>query len=138
MKVQKDYIPQTEKQQQINSCGFYAEPITDALREKYELKEDQGLVITYVDSSVSNKYRNSFDNEAIMLKEGDVLCLINGEEIKKPEDLKKAMNEHTEVLLEIKRKDTTREITIRGKFLFREKYQTKIGEGCYVSRKFHS
>ena len=48
MQVQKDYIPQTEeeqlkkeKQQQINSCGFYAEPITDALCKKYELKGDQ-------------------------------------------------------------------------------------------------
>ncbi len=62
------------KQEQASILGFYAEPITPELREKYKILTDtQGLIITYVLPG-----HNRYDAE---LKEGDILLDINGRTI---------------------------------------------------------
>lgn len=77
------------------------ETLTDSLRRKYRISSDsEGLVITELE-------RNSkavFDGE---VHEGDLLIEVNGQEVKAPEDIKKAVGDESSIVLMLEREGST-------------------------------
>ena len=77
------------------------EKLTDSLRRKYRIDSNSdGLVITELE-------RNSkavFDGE---VHEGDLLIEVNGQEVKAPEDIKKAVGDESSIVLMLEREGST-------------------------------
>ncbi len=77
------------------------ETLNDNLRRKYRIDSNsEGLVITELE-------RNSkavFDGE---VREGDLLIEVNGQEVKAPEDIKKAVGDESSIVLMLEREGST-------------------------------
>ncbi|MBR6900457.1 MAG: PDZ domain-containing protein, partial [Synergistaceae bacterium] len=75
--------------------------LNDNLRRKYRIDSNsEGLVITELE-------RNSkavFDGE---VREGDLLIEVNGQEVKAPEDIKKAVGNESSIVLMLEREGST-------------------------------
>ena len=77
------------------------EKITDSLRRAYKINSNsEGLVITKLD-------RNSKASTDGEIREGDLLIEVNGQEVKAPEDIKKAVGNDDSIVLMIERDGST-------------------------------
>lgn len=77
------------------------EKITDSLRRAYKINSNsEGLVITKLD-------RNSKASTDGEIREGDLLIEVNGQEVKAPEDIKKAVGDDESIVLMIERDGST-------------------------------
>ena len=73
------------------------EKITDSLRRAYKINSNsEGLVITELD-------RNSKASTDDEIREGDLLIEVNGQEVKVPEDIKKAVGNDEFIVLMFER-----------------------------------
>ena len=77
------------------------ETLNDSLRRAYRIESNsEGLVITELD-------RNSKASSDGEIREGDLLIEVNGQEVKTPEDLKKAVGSDDSIVLMIEREGST-------------------------------
>ncbi len=76
-------------------------PVTDALRKKYKLTSENGLVITGIDTDSPAYYENG-------LREGDMILELNLAEMKTLDDLAEALKDKdTKIVIKFEREGTT-------------------------------